>query len=281
MMIDTHLHQIDRTALSYPWLANVPALNRDHSYAEYAREARRAGITATLHMEVDVDPAEIDAETDFVKAIAQQPDSLVVGATASCRPEEPGFPAYLERVAADPFVKGLRRLLQGAPEITENALFRENIRRLAGTGLTFDFCVYAHQIPKAIALADQAPDVPFVLDHCGNPPIAAGTDHPWREHITAIAERPNVTAKISGLVNNADPDTWTAKTLEPYVEHVIGAFGWDRVIWGSDWPVCKLGGTLSNWVAATHAMLAGTSLEEREQLLWRNAARLWTLDVAA
>ncbi|WP_224545364.1 amidohydrolase family protein [Mesorhizobium sp. CA16] len=278
MIIDTHLHLIDQGALRYPWLAGVPALNRDFSYAEYAADARRSGIEAVLHMEVDVDPADIAAETAHVKAIAGQAGSLLRGAIASCRPEEAGFEAYLETVKAEPFVKGFRRVLHVVPDdLSEGALFRQNIKRLAGTGLTFDLVVLPHQIPKAMALADLAPDVQFVLDHCGVPDIKGNAEHPWREHMEAIAKRPNVVGKISGVVAYADPATWTVETLRPYVEHTIRCFGWDRMIWGSDWPVCTLGGGLTTWIAATHALLAGASDSERTRLLSGNARRLWRI----
>ena len=278
MIIDTHLHLIDLSALRYPWLAGVAALNRDFSHDEYAIQARRAGVEAALHMEVDVHPADIQAETSRVKALSRQKDSLLRGAIASCRPEEPGFATYLERQRADPFVKGFRRVLHVMPdELSEGALFRENIKRLGGTGLTFDLVVLPHQIPKAIALADLAPDVQFVLDHCGVPDIRGGGEHPWREHMAEIARRPNVIGKISGVVAYADPGSWTVETLRPYIEHTIKCFGWNRVVWGSDWPVCTLGGGLATWVAATHALLAGASADERAKLLSGNARRLWSL----
>ncbi|ESZ42107.1 MULTISPECIES: amidohydrolase [unclassified Mesorhizobium] len=278
MIIDTHLHLIDLSALRYPWLSREPALNRDFPHAEYAIQARRAGIEAALHMEVDVDEADIQAEASHVKAQSLEKGSLLRGAIASCRPEEAGFAAYLERQQADPFVKGFRRVLHVMPdELSDSALFRENIKRLAGTGLTFDLVVLPHQIPRAVALADLAPDVQFVLDHCGVPDIKASAEHPWREHMTEIARRPNVIGKISGVVAYADAGSWTVETLRPYVEHTIGIFGWDRVVWGSDWPVCTLGGGLATWVAATHALIAGASPEERTKLLSGNAKRMWKL----
>ena len=278
MIIDTHLHLIDLSALRYPWLAGAPQLNRDFSQEDYAVEARRAGIEAALHMEVDVDPADIEAETAHVKTLARRPGSLLRGAIAAARPEEEGFPAYLERVRADPFVKGFRRVLHVAPDgVCEGALFRRNIRRLAGTGLTFDLCVLPRQHAGAMALVDLAPDVQFVLDHCGVPDIRGGGLEAWRGQVAEIARRPNVVGKISGVVAYADPDTWTVETIRPYVEHTIGSFGWDRVVWGSDWPVCTLGGGLLGWVAATHALLAGASADERGKLLSANARRLWKL----
>jgi len=278
MIVDTHLHLIDRSALRYPWLGGAPALDHDFSHEDYAVQARRAGIEAALHMEVDVDPLDIEAETRHVKALSERKDSLLRGAIASCRPEEADFPAYLERVLANPFVKGFRRVLHVVPDgLSESVLFRDNIKRLGGKGLTFDLCVLPRQMKQAIALVDLAPDVQFVLDHCGVPDIKAGAEHPWREGIVEIARRPNVVGKISGVVAYADPGTWTVETIRPYVEHTIASFGWDRVVWGSDWPVCTLGGGLLAWVATTHALVEGASADERAKLLSGNARKLWRL----
>ncbi len=277
MIIDTHLHLIDRSKLTYPWLAGVPALDHDFLYAAYEREARRLGIEASLHMEVDVEPSEIEKETAEIERLSRGPDSLLKGAIAACRPEGDGFEAYLERQEANGFVKGFRRVLHVMPdELSEASRFRDNIRKLGGRRFTFDLCVLPHQIGKAIALADLAPDVQFILDHCGVPDIRAGAEHPWREHMSEIARRPNVTAKISGVVAYAD-EAWQVQTLRPYVEHTIGALGWDRVVWGSDWPVCTLGGNLSTWVGATHALLEGCSAAEKRKLLADNARRIWNL----
>jgi predicted TIM-barrel fold metal-dependent hydrolase len=277
-MIDTHLHLIDQSVLSYPWLSGTEALNRNFLYEKYALQAHRVGITHALHMEVDVAPTDIQAETDYIASLAKWSGNLIAGAISSCRPEEHGFRVFLERQQINPLVKGFRRVLHVMPdELSEHVLFRENIRKLAGTGLTFDLCVLPRQIDKAVALVDLAPDVQFILDHCGVPDIKAGALDEWRGKISEIAKRPNVTAKISGVVAYADAETWRVETLEPYVNHVIENFGWDRLVWGSDWPVCTLGGGLATWVAATHALLSGCSQEEKTRLFSGNARRIWNL----
>src|SRR5690606_18794867 len=107
--------------------------------------------------------------------------------------------------------------------------------------------------------------------------IKGDSRQPWHDNIIELAKRPNVTAKISGVVAYADPETWIADTLRPWVEHTISSFGWDRVVWGSDWPVCTLGGGLLAWVAATHALLEGASADEKQKLLAGNAKRIWSL----
>ena len=277
MIIDTHLHLINKSALSYPWLAGVPALDRDFLYATYAEEAKRVGIAGSLHMEVDVDPVQMERETDEVSRLAGEPQSLLKGAIAACRPEDQGFAAYLERQWHNPVVKGFRRVLHVVKDdLSGSALFRENLKRLSGSRFTFDLCVLPRQIPTAIELVDLLPDVRFVLDHCGVPDVRGRGEHPWRERVSEIARRPNVVAKISGVIAYAEED-WTIASIRPYVEHTIAAFGWDRVVWGSDWPVCRLGGSLSTWVAATHALLEGCSNDEREKLLSANARRIWKL----
>ncbi|TWB09163.1 putative TIM-barrel fold metal-dependent hydrolase [Rhizobium sp. ERR 1071] len=278
MLFDSHLHIVDRKRLAYPWLAGAGALNRDSLYEDYAREAKRLGIADTLHMEVDVAEDDIERETDYVKGLSREPGSLLRGAIAACRPESTNFPAYLERVLADPFVKGFRRVLHVVPDdVSEGALFRENLKRLGGTRLTFDLCVLPHQMSKALALIDLNANIRFILDHCGVPAVKDGFSESWAAGITETAKRPNVTVKISGVVAYADPDSWTPETLRPFIEHCIASFGWDRVIWGSDWPVCTLGGSLSAWIAATHALMQGVSTDERSRLYHLNAKRLWSL----
>jgi len=277
-IVDTHLHLVYRDRLSYPWLAGAAALDRDFRYEAYALEARRCGVTDALHMEVDVAPADIEAETRNVAALGAESGSLLRGAISGCRPEEAGFPAFLERQLADPFVKGLRRVLHVVPDdVSERPVFRDNLRRLAGSGLPFDLCVRPDQIDKAIALADAAPGVAFILDHCGAPAVRERAEHPWRDRVAEIAKRPNVTVKVSGVAAYADPLSWTVEDIRPYVEHAIESFGWDRVVWGGDWPVCTLTATLSTWLAATQALTLGCSQSERERLFSLNARRIWRL----
>jgi predicted TIM-barrel fold metal-dependent hydrolase len=277
-IIDTHLHLVYRGALRYPWIANAPYLQQDFSIERYSAEALRCGIGAALHMEVDVDESDIEAETQNVQRLAREPGSLLRGAISACRPENADFPAFLERALANPFIKGFRRILHQSPDsLSESATFRANIARLKGGGRPFDFCVLPHLIGHAIAIADLCPDVQFVLDHCGVPAIKDRAEHPWREHMQEIARRPNVVAKISGVVAYADPAQWTLDDIRPYVEHTIACFGWDRVVWGSDWPVSTISASLSTWVAATRALIEGCSADERRKLLSDNARRVWSL----
>jgi predicted TIM-barrel fold metal-dependent hydrolase len=222
-------------------------------------------------MEVDVAEPDMLAETLFVTTL---PD--VVGAIAAARPEHKSFADHLQRLAETvPTLKGIRRILHTVPdEISQSDLFVENIQRLANYQLPFDMCFRADQLPLAHRLAVQCPDVQFVLDHCGVPKVEAQELDPWRGYITELARLPNVAAKVSGVVAYAGPD-WTVETLRPFVEHVIQSFGWDRVVWGSDHPVCTLTANLTRWVNATHEIIRGASEDEKARLLHRNAERIY------
>jgi len=272
-ILDTHLHLIYPERFSYPWLAGAPAIDRPWSVEAYFAEARELGVESALHMEVDVAEPDMLAETRFVLGLPH-----IAGAIAACRPEHPGFAAHIEQLAALPGVKGVRRILHEAPDaLSQTTLFAENIRRLAAHDLSFDLCLRADQLHLGVALADKAPEVTFILDHCGNPDISGLGLDPWRDALAAVARCPNVVCKVSGIVNHCQPG-WTAETLRPYVEHVIESFGWDRVVWGSDHPVATLtGGTLTDWVEAALAITAGASPDERAKLFHANAERYYRL----
>lgn len=281
MIFDTHLHLIYLDKLVYPWLDDFAALRNDSTYDSYATIARRVGISGVLHMEVDVAENDIEAETAMIHELMAPKDSLLRGAISSCRPESTDFQPFLERQLQLSHVKGFRRVLHVVPdEISTTNVFRENVKRLSGTGLTFDLCVLPAQLPLAAQLVDHCPEVTFILDHCGVPDVRGQSFEPWAKHMRTLAERDNVMAKISGVMAYGDPDTWSLDDIRPYVEHTINAFGWKRVVWGSDSPVCTLGGQIETWVAATHALLDGCSTEEKAALLRNNAAALWSVSEA-
>ena len=279
MIFDTHVHLIYRNELSYPWLDSVAVLNKDATYDSYALVAKRVGISSALHMEVDVTQEHIEAETDMIAQLMSDEGCLLRGAISSCRPESDKFPQFLERQLERAEVKGFRRVLHVVPDdVSTTAVFRDNIKRLSGTGLTFDLCVLPAQLPVAIELVDHCPDVTFVLDHCGVPDVKGQSLKPWTSHIKNLSQRENVVAKISGVIAYGNPDTWCLNDIRPFVEHTIDAFGWQRVVWGSDSPVCTLGGHLETWVAATHALLADCSTDEKAALLRNNATALWSTE---
>jgi predicted TIM-barrel fold metal-dependent hydrolase len=274
MIFDTHLHLIDRSRLSYPWLASLPPLDRDWGFDSYAATASRVGITDVLHMEVDVADTDIDAETAWIADLMARPGSLLRGAISAARPESDGFEGWLDRVDRQ-VVRGVRRVLHVVPDaVSQDDRFRRNIRKLGQAGLPFDICMLQRQLSLALDLVDACPDTTFIVDHCGVPDIDTGSFDNWAASISRLAERPNINAKLSGI-SAYGPADWTLRTLQPYADHLIQAFGSQRVVWGSDSPVCTLQSSLPEWVATSQALLAGLSVNERNLVLHDNAARIW------
>jgi len=276
-IIDTHLHLIDTDRLRYPWLEQVGALRRSFTIDEYLNQAPSLGISQMLHMECDVAEADIDTET----GLASDTGHGVGGVISACRPENADFRASIERTAANRRVKGYRRVLHtGAHEMALTPRFIENVRLLSAYDRTFDLCVWSRHLPIAAKLARSCSEVQFVLDHCGMPDIKGREMEPWRSHLREIATLPNVACKVSGVIAYGDSISWTVADLRPYVEYAIECFGWDRVVWGSDWPVCTLTADLRRWVSATHEILDGTSIGERAKLFEHNAMRIYSLEPA-
>jgi L-fuconolactonase len=133
------------------------------------------------------------------------------------------------------------------------------------------------QLPAAIATVAALPELPFVLDHCSKPEIAAGQREPWTTQIRELAAHPNVTCKLSGLVTEADWASWDVATLKPYVDVVLDAFGPERVMFGSDWPVCLLATSFSDWVAAADELTADLGNDERKAVFGGTAQRFYAL----
>ena len=276
-IIDAHQHLWDLDLFGYSWCKGIPQLNRSFRMPDYLDATRGLEIDKTLFVEPDVDEAFMLDETRWVLNLAEK-DNLLEGVVAAGRPERTDFKAFLDQIAGHPKLKGIRRVLHVQPdELSESPVFADNIRSLEEYGLSFDICVLSRQLPKAIALINQCPGVSFILDHCGNPLVKEREIEPWRTHLREIANLPNVVCKVSGIVVNADLQNWTAEDLRPYVEHVIEVFGWDRVMFGSDWPVCTLAASYSRWVEALMMLTDAAGESNQRKLFFENADRIYRL----
>ncbi len=275
-ILDTHQHLIYPDRFGYPWTDEIEALaGRRFHYEDYRELAAGTGITNTLFMEADAE--DWQAETDEVLAMVDNPATIISGVIANCRPEDPGFDAWLDTIANRPVV-GLRRILHVMPdELSQDEAFRANLRKLSGRGLTFDLCFLGRQLGIAAELARSCENVQFVLDHCGVPDIASGSLDPWRDQIRALAAMPNVACKISGVTAYAKPGDGTINVVRPWVEHCIECFGWDRVIWGSDWPVCNINAGLVEWVAISRDIVSGEDPSNQAKLFRNNAIDIYGL----
>jgi len=278
-IIDTHQHLWDPDTFRYSWLQSVPSLNRPFRMPDYLEATQGLSVVKSVHLEADVDEPFMLDETRHLLALADQPDNPLAGIVACGRPEKDGFRFHLDKIAGHPKLKGIRRVLHTQPDdVGQGKAFVQNIGSLADYGLSFDLCVLARQLPIAINLASTCPEVTFILDHCGVPQVKERIIDPWRSHIAEIAKLPNVYCKISGLVAYADPARWTEDDLRPYVEHVTSCFGWDRVLFGSDWPVCTLSASYRQWVEALLSITRNAGAANQRKLFHDNAIQAYRLE---
>jgi L-fuconolactonase len=147
---------------------------------------------------------------------------------------------------------------------------------MCANDLSFDALVLPRQLQSLRGVAERYPDLPIVIDHAGKPPVASGELSPWREEMNRLAALQQVHCKLSGLVTEAAPG-WTAGALKPYVAAILSAFGPERVMWGSDWPVLDLASSYDEWVALSDALLAGLNQHERRRVYGLNAAAFYRL----
>jgi predicted TIM-barrel fold metal-dependent hydrolase len=277
-IVDTHQHLWDLDLFRYCWLSSLPELHRSFRMPDYLEAVEGLRVVKSVHLEADVDEPYMLDETRHLLALADRTNNPLEGVVACGRPESKDFTSYVDKIAGHPKLKGMRRVLHTQPdELGREKLFVENVATLSGYGLSFDICVRARQLPVAIHLVSRCPDVSFILDHCGVPQVKERILDPWRSYIREIAKLPNVVCKISGLVAYADRQNWTAEDLRPYVEHAIDCFGWERVIFGSDWPVCTLAASYKQWVEALQTITSSAGKGNQKKLFHDNAVRVYRL----
>lgn len=278
-MIDAHVHFWDPEGLTYPWHAEVPELQRAFLPTDLLEASAGCDLDGAVFVEADCAAGQGLEEARWVMQLAGEYD-WIRGIVAFA-PLERGeaVQADLEQLLAVPRVRGIRRLIQAeAPGFCRQAAFIEGVRCLAKFQLSCDLCLKHHQLGDVIALVDACPDTAFVLDHIAKPDIAAGLLHPWRKEIEELSRRPHVVCKLSGLVTEADHGRWTKEDLEPYIDHVVNAFGWKRLLYGSDWPVSTLAGGYRAWWEALEWALSGISPSERRNFFSDNAVVVYRLD---
>lgn len=287
--VDAHVHlwDFDHVAysrLAYPWVAEIPVLNASHGIEAFDRASRGGPVEQFVFVEctVSFDDETARQEVCWAHDLARQ-DARLQGMVAHASLEKgEAIRPHLAWLNDQPLVRGVRRLLQDEPDpsFCLQPAFVEGVRLLSDFDFTFDVCVRAHQLPQVTELVRQCPEVGFVLDHLGKPPIREGRLDPWRAHLQALAECPNVACKVSGVLTEASPDGWSAAEVRPYLEHALDVFGTDRLLFGSDWPVLKQAGTYATWVQLAREAVSAYSEAEQRRLFRETAERVYRLDAA-
>jgi L-fuconolactonase len=260
-VIDAHHHV---WTADYPWLASDPKLEpirRDYGVADLRANLRAAGVDRTVLVEADWGhPSETVEFLHLAGAVEE-----IAGVVGFIDLLDPRLPSTLARYANHPrarYLVGLRDQVQGRPD--PDFLARPEVltalKTIAGTVPTFDLIVRVDQLPAAAKAAAAVPELTFVLDHLGKPQVREGDAglRAWREAVAPLAKQPNVTAKLSGLVTEADWRHWTPADLRPFTQAALELFGPDRLMFGSDWPVCELAATYTRVKDALTEVLGRT-----------------------
>jgi L-fuconolactonase len=279
-IIDTHQHLWDLGRFRLPWLASAPSLRRNYLPDDYRKATEGLNVVKAVYMEVDVEPSEQSEEARSVVTLCRSRKTPTVAAVVSGRPASDGFKAYLAGFKNTPEIKGIRQVLhtEGTPPgycLTPE--FVRGIRALGDAGLMFDLCMRPEELRDGAKLIDACPGTSFILDHCGNADVLSRDLSAWRKDIADVARRDRVVCKVSGIVASTKGRPWTPDDLAPIVNHVLKVFGPDRVMFGGDWPVCTLGASYAQWLAALKTIVADRPLDERRKLFHDNAVRVYRL----
>ncbi|MFE5880638.1 amidohydrolase family protein [Streptomyces hydrogenans] len=277
-IIDAHHHVWDLTVRDQPWITGeaLAPLRRSFSLDDLRSEAEAAGVTST----VLVQTVTVAEETPELLALAAT-DPLVagvVGWTDLTAPDVAETLARLRELPGGDRLVGIRHQVQEEPD--PDWLLRSDVRRgliaVAESGLVYDLVVKPRQLAAAVSVAADLPELTFVLDHLGKPPMATGRLQPWAGWVSRLAEVPNTACKLSGLLTEAAP-TWTVQDLRRYTDTVLHAFGPDRLMFGSDWPVSTLAADYQDVVHTSRALIEHLSAQEQAAALHRTAIRVYDL----
>ena len=275
-VVDSHHHFWDVGMRDYHWMPpGESVLRRNYVPEDLAPALEQGGVDKTVivqaHQSVEETMWMLDIaeNTEFVAGVVGWVDLTAddVGDT-------------LDELQANPWFKGVRHIWHDEPD--DDWLARpgpvNGLREVAARGLTYDFLVRPQHLKYVPEIMDKVPDLRSVIDHIAKPLIAEKVVEPWLEDLREVANIPGMMCKVSGMVTEADMENWTPDDLAPYVAHVLGMFGYDRLMYGSDWPVCLQGGSYQQVIDAARTTLSSLTAEESAAVFGGNAARFYRLD---
>ncbi len=278
-IIDSHVHLWDPGRIPLRWGVEAPAINVPHLIPEYDAALAAVAVEAMVFLECDVAAGRhIDEAAMATEIATTEPRLQAIVAHAPLEKGE-AVAEDLDALARFPLVRGVRRLLQNEPDIQAvlDDDFIAGLNLLPRNNLHFEICIFHHQLGAIVDLVRRLPNVTFMLDHIAKPPIKTHGLEPWRTRIAELAALPNLMCKMSGLITEADHAAWQPADLRPYIDHVVDTFGFDRLVFGSDWPVLTLAGGLPQWVTILDEALAGASDDELRYFWVENAQAFYRL----
>lgn len=291
-IVDCHQHLWDLSRFRLPWIEKGSLLDRNYVTEDYLKAAQGLNIAQAVYMEVDVAPDQKKAEADHLIELCRGAKTPTRAAVVGGNVTSDTFADYITPYRGNPYIKGVRQVIHSPSLKAGTCLaptFVSNVQLLGKLGMSFDLCPRPAELSDGAKLVDKCPDTRFIVDHCGNADVKAwlpekrrGGQAPgheveaWKKDIAALAERKNVICKISGIIARV-PKEWSAEDLAPIVNHCLDSFGPDRVIFGSDWPVCLLGASYRQWVTALKEIIEERPAAEQKKLLSANAIKFYGL----
>jgi L-fuconolactonase len=276
-IVDSHVHMWNPAQLRYSWLAGLPALNRAFLPADFAMASANSNVGKMIFVEGGCEPAQGLTEVGWACTLANDEPRLK-GIVAHA-PLEKGECARAElgALASCPLVKGIRRNLQGErdPDFCLRPEFLAGVRLLRALDFSFDLCIRHEQLRPVAELVRRVPDVNFVLDHLGKPDVRGKNTRPWAADFKALSALPNVYCKISGLTTEADWKHWRPADLKYYFDWALECFGFDRLMFGSDWPVATLATDYQRWLETVQEFFSFAPATDQVKLFQTNAERIY------
>ncbi|MEO7312439.1 MAG: amidohydrolase family protein [Chitinophagaceae bacterium] len=272
--IDSHQHFWQYNAQKHDWIDDEMAvIRRDFLPQDLEPLLQQNGISGCVAVQAD----QTEADTDFLLQLASE-HAFIKGVVGWVDLRADVINERLAHYAQFSTIKGFRHVLQGeAPEFMLQPNFKRGIAALQPFGFTYDLLIFPQHLKAAIELVRQFPDQPFVIDHIAKPQIKAGILEDWQQDIIAISQCENVNCKISGMVTEAEYHHWKPEDFTPYLDTVVAAFGPQRIMFGSDWPVCQVAGSYDQILGIAERYFSTFSIEERALFFGGNATKFYRL----
>ena len=275
MKIDSHHHFWKYDPVTYSWMnEKMGVLKKDYQPEDLKAEINSSNIDGVISVQADQSMRETD---DLLKHANEH--SFIQGVVGWFPLAEPELEGLLERYVSNPWLKGVRHVVQDEPDdrFILGEAFNAGIRRLKPHNLVYDILIYERQLGASIEFVDRHPGQVFVLDHVAKPRIGEQVIEPWKTQMFDMAKRENVYCKLSGMATEADWQSWTKEDLWPYIEIALEAFGPARMMLGSDWPVARLAVEYGDWMNLCRESISSLSETERALVEGEVAIRAYDL----
>lgn len=272
MRLDSHQHFWTYDEAQYPWIPKGTPLHRDWLPSDLVKLQEPLGFDGSIAVQA----RQTVEESRWLLTLADH-DPRIIGVVGWVDLRSPAVAKDLAELSKHPRFRGVRHVVQSEPDddFMIRPEFIRGIGELQAFGLTYDILIFPKQLPAAIELAARFPKQPFVLDHIAKPLIKDGVMEPWRSQFRELAKAKNLMCKVSGIVTEADQKAWKPEDIRPYLDVVFEAFGPERLMWGSDWPVCLLAGSYERVFRLVEDYVTPLTPAQREGLLGRNCARFY------